>query len=348
MIGLLSEVSVRKIYAWMKALIVPLLALILVACNASASAIESAPASPAQPTYEGKKVLFVNSYHEGYEWSDGIEAGLHSVLDEAGVEMKIVRMDTKRNQEEAFAKEAASIAKDEIEAFKPDVIIAADDNAQKYLIVPYYKNTDLPVIFNGVNWDATIYGYPASNVTGMVEVELPGQLVEQLKPYAEGETVGYLTADSATERKVADIYNDQFFEGEMKVVYVDTFEGFKDEFLKLQKEVDIVFLGNNAGIDEWDIEEAEAFFRVNTTVPTGSINDWLSPYALLTLAKMPEEQGEWSAQAALEILGGKPVAEIPIVQNKRGQLIVNLAVAENLDVSLAPAVLRNAEIYGAE
>ena len=37
-------------------------------------------------TYTGKRVLCINSYHEGYEWSDGIERGIHSVLDGTGVE----------------------------------------------------------------------------------------------------------------------------------------------------------------------------------------------------------------------------------------------------------------------
>jgi hypothetical protein len=31
---------------------------------------------------------------------------------------------------------------------------------------------DLPVVFVGVNWDASPYGYPTANVTGSVEVEL--------------------------------------------------------------------------------------------------------------------------------------------------------------------------------
>ena len=57
-------------------------------------------------------------------------------------------------------------------------MIASDDNAQKYLVVPYLKGTQVPVIFNGVNWDASAYGFPTSNVTGMIEVELPDQLVE--------------------------------------------------------------------------------------------------------------------------------------------------------------------------
>ena len=111
---------------------------------------------------------------------------------------------------------------------------------KKYLVVPYLKDTDLPVIFAGVNWDASIYDYPTNNVTGMVEIELPAQLVEHLENYAQGNKVGYLTVDSNTERKVAQIYNERFFNGEMKAYWVKTFDEFKEAFLNSQGEVDIL------------------------------------------------------------------------------------------------------------
>ena len=54
--------------------------------------------------YDGKKVLFIDSYHEGYGWSDGITKGIETTLDGSGVELNIVRMDTKRNTDDAFKK----------------------------------------------------------------------------------------------------------------------------------------------------------------------------------------------------------------------------------------------------
>ncbi len=162
--------------------------LILAACTAAtpAAAPTAGKATALPSNYAGKKILFINSYHEGYEWSDGVEKGAHNVLDGTGIDLKFVRMDTKRNPDAAFGKKAGEQVKTEIESFKPDVIIAADDNAQKYVIVPYYKGGSLPVVFAAVNWDASAYGYPTSNVTGMLEVELPGQLIDQLKSYAKG------------------------------------------------------------------------------------------------------------------------------------------------------------------
>jgi ABC-type uncharacterized transport system substrate-binding protein len=330
-----------------------LFALTIASCTPAAGSVDG-PAtqeSPAQnggtgPDLTGKKIVYVNSYHEGYPWSDGIETGLHTVLDGSGVELKIIRLDTKRNPTEAFAQAASLKAKNEIEAFGADLVIASDDNAQKYLVVPYLKEMDLPIVFNGVNWDGSAYGYPADNITGVIEVELPDQLIELLKTYAKGERLGYLTVDSETERKVVDIYNQRFFDGQMAVYWVKTQSEFKTAFVAAQQEVDILIMGNNAGSDAWDEAEMQKFIQKNTSIPTGSINDWMAPYSLLTLAKSAEEQGELAAQAALRILEGTPPSEIQVTENKKGQLIVNLDVADQLGLVLAPSLLKNAVILG--
>ena len=324
----------------------------IVGCTPTASGTQSVSeetpvaADNSQPNEAGEKIVYVNSYHEGYPWSDAIETGLHKVLDGTGVELKIIRLDTKRNPDPEFGKTAGANAWSEIQAYKPDVVITSDDNAQKYLVVPFMKDSGIPVIFNGVNWDASAYGYPTATITGMIEVELPDQLIEILKTYAKGERLGYITIDTETERKVVDIYNTRFFGGQLQPYWVKTQDEFKTAFLAAQQEVDILFIGNNAGSDTWDEEALKQFIQTNTTIPTGSINDWMAPYSLLTLAKSGEEQGEWSAQTALSILGGKSPSEIAVAENKRGQLIVNLDLADKLDVVFAPSLLKNAIILG--
>jgi ABC-type uncharacterized transport system substrate-binding protein len=325
--------------------------LVLTACAAATPAA----APTAQPTasqttapaanYAGKKIVFINSYHEGYEWSDGVERGLHNILDGTGAEVKFIRLDTVRNQDAEFGKKAGAQAKAEIDAFKPDVIIASDDNAQKYVIVPYYKDTALPVVFAAVNWDASAYGYPTTNVTGMVEVELPRQIVEQLRPYAKGTRLGFISIDAASDQKTAKTYNDRFFNEEMKLYWAKTMDEFKEAFLQAQNEVDILFMNNNAGDKNWDPVEMEKFILDNSKIPAGTINSWMTPYSLLALTKVPEEQGEWSAQTALRIVDGTPASDIPVVENKKGRLILNLSMAEKLGVVFAPSMLKNAETY---
>lgn len=295
--------------------------------------------------YEGKKVLYIDSYHEGYAWSDGITAGIKNILGDTNVELKIHRMDTKRNTDETFKKTAALKAKSVIEDYTPDVVIVSDDNAFKYLIQPYYRDAELPVVFSGLNWDAAVYEAPYTNTTGMVEVSLTVQLIDLLREYANGNRVGYLTADVLTERKNAEYYSKLFDLNFEKSYFVTSMDEWKDAFLKLQREVDIIIFENNAGIVDWDDDMTETFVLDTIKIPVGTTNPWIMQSSLLGLTKIPEEQGEWSAKATLDILNGASPSEIPVVNNKKGKLIVNLRIAEKLDLVLKSDVLRNAEIF---
>ena len=75
------------------------------------------------PVYAGGKILFVDSYHEGYPWSDGITNGIQSVLKGTNVEFKIFRMDTKRKTSKNFKRKAGMEAKMLIKSFDLSKII---------------------------------------------------------------------------------------------------------------------------------------------------------------------------------------------------------------------------------
>lgn len=299
---------------------------------------------PKDMKYEGKKVLFIDSYHEGYAWSDGITKGIQENLADTGVELKIHRMDTKRNTDEAFKKQAALDAKAVIEEFGPDVVIACDDNGFNYLIKDHYKDAELPFVYCGVNWDSSVYGAPYSNTAGMVEVSLTTQLIEKLSEYADGSRVGFLSGDTVTEKKVISHYENLLGITFEKKYFVLTYDEWKEKFLQVQGEVDILILENNAGISDWDDADAKTFVLDNIKVPTGSTYDWMVDFNLISLVKLASEQGEYSAQTALRILDGEKPADIPEVKNKKGGLYVNMPIADKLGLVLKPDLLKNAEI----
>lgn len=276
--------------------------------------------------FDGKKVLFIDSYHAGYKWSDGITEGVEQALKDSGAELKVIRMDTKRNKDEAFKVEAAAKAKSVIDSFKPDVVIAADDNASKYLIEPNYKDGDLPFVFCGVNWDASVYGYPYKNVTGMVEVSGVKELIELLGGMAKGSRVGFLGEDSLTEHKEVDNYKSQLGIS-VEPAYASDFADWKAKYKAMQDKVDILIFGNTAGMADFDAGEAEAFALEHARIPSGAVQIEPMKFALVGYLKVPQEQGAWAAQSALQILGGTSPADIPITRNKEGEIMINLKVA---------------------
>ena len=289
--------------------------------------------------YDGKKVLFIDSYHEGYAWSDGITKGVERGLRDSGVQLKIIRMNTKRNPDLAFKKNAAQKAKKVIEQFRPDVVIAADDNASKFLVKPYYKDADLPFVFCGVNWDAAVYGYPYSNVTGMVEVAPIPLLVQQMQLWAKGERIGFLGPDILTAKKEAQNYK-KVFGLEVKAYYAKDYADWKTGFAKLQNEVDMLIIASDGGLYNDHAKELEAFVRSKTRIPTGACYDFMIPYALVGVIKVAEEQGKWSASTALKILDGTSPSKIPIARNKRAKLVLNKKIGDAMgaDLSIFPNI----------
>ncbi len=293
---------------------------------------------------EPKRVLFIDSYHAGYAWSDGITAGIQQTLADENVVLRIHRMDTKNNTSEEFKQRAGLLAKAVIEEFNPDLVIATDDNAQKYLIAPYYRNTELPVVFAGVNWDASVYGYPADNITGMVEVSAVPEMLGLIRQITPGQRVASLSGNTETLRKEIKNYNDVLgleFDEDRRV---STFDEWKAAFLEMQDSADILYMYNNAGIAGWDDDEANRFVLEHSRIPSGSVQPWMAPYVLVTFTKDPYEQGEYAARTAIRILNGESPRDIPLVTNQRGKVLLNSELARALGLSIPSELLANADL----
>ncbi len=291
-----------------------------------------------------KKILWVDSYHKGYEWSDGIERGIQDILFDKGATVKIIRMNSKRENKAHQIKNSAAYAKDYFLEFQPDIVIASDDNAQKFFVVPYLKNSKIPVVFCGVNWDADMYGYPTANITGMVEVDRTIEMIALLKKYAKGSRVGYIGGNVATERKLINIYNKKFFQGRLVPYLVDTQEELEKQYIKAQKEVDILIFSNYTGIADWDAAATRRLVEHHTSIPTGSHNPFMDKYVVSTLAKSPEEQGRYAATTSLKVLSGTPVSAFPLTTNKQSTLTVNLKLAEKAGIVFPVSILKEANI----
>ena len=293
--------------------------------------------------YEGKKVMFINSYHEGYEWSDGISAAINTSFEGSGVELRSFSMDTKRNPEEDFKNQSALDAKAAIDAFDPDVVIISDDNAFKYLVMPYYSDSTLPFVFCGINWNISAYdGAPYTNTAGMIEVVPIVDLVDTLKEYSNGTRIGYLSIDRLTMHKEVTHYESRF--DLSNISFVSNFSAWKDSFVEMQKSVDILLLGNIVGMDDWNDTEAEAFVQANGEIPTGTPYDWMMSYSMLGFTSVPGEQGEAASRIAMEILDGTAPSAIPLEYNQEEKIYANTGIADELGITLKPELLEQAII----
>ena len=293
--------------------------------------------------------VYVSSYHKGYAWSDGVERGLRAEL-KGHCDLIQFDMDTKRNKDEPYKiKKAREIAK-EIKKVKPDVLITSDDNAAKYLVVPYFRDGKIPVVFSGINWTVKEYGFPASNVTGMIEVAPVRQMLEWAhrltKPGARGVYIG---ANTLTEKKDYKYYAKAAVDLNIVIepMLVDDQQAWKSAF-EQTKEADFVILGSPSGIQDWDEIALRPFVRAHANKLILTNYSWMMPLAMLGFVKIPEEQGEWAAKTAIAIHNGVPIQRIPIIANRKWEVFENTTLLKLSGIKITEALQARAKKYRQE
>lgn len=281
------------------------------------------------------RCMLVMSYHQGYAWNDGIQQGVKNILT-GKCDLKIFYMDTKRNKSIEHAELAAIKAKAVIDEYDPDVLIASDDNASRYLVTKYYRDAKLPVVFCAVNWDVSKYGYPYSNVTGMIEVAPIQPVIEVAKKLlGDVKEMAYLGASTYTQRKntvrITDVLKKQGIS--TRVLYAKNITEWKQHFIDAQS-ADFIMLGSTSGIDGWVDADVEEFVLHYAKKLTLANHDWMASYTMYTMSKVPEEQGEWAAEAAMAIVNGMSPRNIPIGINKKWKIFINTPLLHKANISI--------------
>lgn len=290
------------------------------------------------------KCLFISSYHTGYAWSDGVERGLRETL-LGKCELKQFNMDTKRNKKEEEKRKIAIKAKKLIESWKPDVVITADDNAAKYLIQPYFKDHKIPFVFCGINWNVDDYRFPYSNTTGMVEVAPIDALFEKAKAIlGSPKKAIYIGANTLTEKKNLKRFQQAARKHAITLDYrlVNSRQEWIDAYHSAQK-FDFILVGSHSGINDWNEKAMVEFVKSSTKKLSLTNHGWMMPYSVLGLVKVPEEHGEWAGLAAIEILRGTKPSDIPIVSNRRWDILLNSFVLQQSGIEINQSLLRKAK-----
>lgn len=302
------------------------------------------------------KVLVLMSYEETFPWCREIKTGIDNILS-ASHQVDYFYMNTKMDY--ANGPQKAKAAFEIFQSIRPDGMITVDDNAQSMFVVPYLKNKDTtPVMFCGVNAAPEEYGYPAPNVSGILErphiaetIAFARQLVPSIK------TVGFIAKKSPSIRAIKEQVNHEYHTYSAKVV------GFKmpvtkEEALymvrKLKASCDLLFMETLQGITDAagrPMEDKEIMPLVADAFgkPVVGSNLYAVRYAALcAVVKTGREQGETAAKMLLKAMQRTPVDRIPIVVNKYGKRYINVAVMNKMGIKPKPILLKGTELVRME
>jgi len=302
------------------------------------------------------KVLVVMSYEDTYPWVQEIKEGTDSVLI-GEHEVRYFYMDTKGNLKGGpqKAEEAYALYKE----FQPDGVIAADDNAQSMFVVKYLKDkVRTPVMFCGVNADPEEYGYPSSNVSGILErnhiaesIALAQQIIPSLK------TFGYMIKKSPSGRAILKIImeeSDRYVAKFVASAEPNTLKEAVAMAKKLREQCDALFLSPLQGIPDENgrhLDDREAIEIVLKTFGKPVITDsaYRVKYGILCAVEQTgQEQGKTAAEMLLKAMQGTPVSEIPITRNYNGKRVINVTALKALGIQPKADFIFGAEMVKTE
>lgn len=298
------------------------------------------------------KVLTVMSYENDHEWQKGVRHGIETAL--AGqCDLTHVALETLTDKE--GGPEKAKRAYDLFQQSTPDGVIASDDAAQSMFVVPYLRGkVKTPVVFCGVNAEPEEYGYPAENVTGVLErvhFKESIALVQQLAPGIR--KIAYLLGNDKTGQSfIAQARKEMGEYGADSVVFEvvdDITQGVK-KAQELRAVSDALFIDGLQPIrdeqgNKMNPRQSAPLLAKAYGKPTLAGNDYLVETGVLCgVSKSAEEQGTMAARMLLEAMKGKPVSEIPIVRNHYGKRIINATTLKELGLQPDPSALKGAKL----
>lgn len=298
-----------------------------------------------------KKVLLVQSYHAEYPWVVAINRGVTARLNAAGIPFDIFYMDTKRKTDEPWKKAAGQLAQKKVAEYQPGVIIAADDNAQQYFGRTLVDGP-MPLVFCGVNHDPTRYGYPARNVTGIIERPNLKQTLGLLARFRTIKSFALISDDDPTSVGTLNHLKQGNYDATLvETRNIGTFDDWKRAIDEFNGKVDALGIFNyhtlkRAGeTQSMNPKEVMAWTSEHLTIPSMGFQDFtIQDGALLGTAESGDEQGEKAADYAIRLMQGTGASALPVIQGEQGVMMLNRSTAERLKIQLDESKLGDVKV----
>jgi ABC-type uncharacterized transport system substrate-binding protein len=318
------------------------------------------------PPKERKRVLVLHSYHPEYIWVKNVNQGIlkglaeERYVDKKNITLEYFHMDTKRKTSEAWKQEIAQKAMDRIKAWKPHVVIATDDNAQKYVVAPM-KNSGTNFVFLGVNADPTSYGFidsiknPGGNISGSIERARLEQTINLLRKLVPGVSkIAIVCDDSPTGMPVVQRVTQLAPQIGLEIVdslQTGDFEAWKKFVTGVQTQADALLVVLYHTLKDKSGAPVHENAVLNWTIKNNKLPDmgfwsWAVDGGLLCSEAISDyQQGHYAATVASYVLMGQSPGDFPVDKPQRGEVCINAARAKMLNINVPEELLRLATVY---
>lgn len=292
------------------------------------------------------RILYINSYHRGYSWSDGIEFGLREQLEaaEIPVELSMEFLDSRRfayGKQIDFLAQAMAV---KYSRYRPDLVIVSD-NAAFDFVAKYRQElfADIPIVFCGYNNFRPEVLQGLDNITGVnEEIAIMDTVEMALQIHPRTRTLVFIvsTGEESSQRIKAIAEENVFPELRQRFEVVALADASIEEIqsrLSTLPANTLVFLSGQTS--------TQGDGRAFTPAENGRLITSISPFPAYTFWDFHlgqgaigghiitgQEQGEAAAALALRILAGEAADNIPVVMTTPTRDIFDYTVMRKFGV----------------
>jgi len=302
-----------------------------------------APSPAIGQTTPHKRILVINSYHQGFKWTDDLTQGIIDVFRDlaADTEIYLEYMDSKRNPATEYLDQLAEMLRIKYQARPVDLIICSDNNAFNFLkeraehILP-----GVPVVFCGVNFFAPDEIAGLSNFTGVSEeTDFRATLELALRLHPDTERVLIIDDGTTTGKKLKNNL-EQIIPAFTGRVAVDLPENLT--MAELQHLVSTLpqhsivlytlFFRDGAG-KFFEYDDSVRLISQASTVPVYGSWDFSLGFGIVGgRLTSGYAQGEAASRLALRILHGENPAEIPVIMDSPNRYMFDFSQLERFGI----------------
>lgn len=292
-----------------------------------------------------KRVLIINSYHQGLSWTDDIVKGIESELmqpeDSARIELYFEYMDTKRFYGERYEHTLHEKLLEKYSKKRFDVVIVADNDALIF-VQKYYDRLfpSTPVVFCGINsyHDSLIRGYPS--FTGVVEdtdVNSTLELVLKLHPRASQIVVVSDKTTTGIAMKQEVQVASRRFEENIEFVFLEDFDMGELQAKVANVPADSIILLTVVNRDRlgnfFAYEESLKLIYQAAKAPIYSFWEfYLGKGIVGGMLTSGLQQGKAAGGMARRILQGEPVSKIPVLKKSPNLFMFDFSEMERFHI----------------
>jgi len=295
-----------------------------------------------------KEVLLLHSYHKGYKWSDDISLAIEQKLSPyKHINLTTVYMDTKKIATPTYLDKLAHLYKEQFVKRDFDLILVSDNNAFDFAIKYHeFLFKGLPVLFLGINnFDKAFLQENSMNkyMTGIVEqvdIEKNFNLILDIHPDIKKLIIinDFSKTGQAIRRDLRNIIP-KFNKRIKEIEYIDNMDmkDIKHKLKNAKKDTVILFvlLFKDKTGKFFTYKESLQEIKSVSKVPTYGLWDFYLDYGIIGgMLTSATAQGEAISKMALEVLNGKKIKDIPIIEKSPNRYMFDYNELRKFDIKI--------------